>query len=193
MKLPQTENPQRYVGLYVVDFGQTTSIGFTADEVAELLESEKFSGIKVYRIYNAYPDGKMELRAVTAETFQMEMGMFFAAADQQTAKKDFDRLITIAVTNTPPGRAKVQMSQMSDGRFLTALIYPAEYNDQFSQWLLDADYKTSGTAYGGLSVLQEYNDTVSQVIERHQLFGKTQFQNRTGDQLLTSVGLAVQR
>ena len=193
MNLPQTENPHRYVGLYVVDFGQSTSIGFTADEVAELLESEKISDVKVYLICNASPDGQMELRGVTAETFQMEIGMFFEAANQQAAKKDFDKLVSLAVTTTPPGRAKVQLSQMPDGRFLTALIYPAEYNHQFSQWLIDTDYKTTGLAFGGADAVENYYADLQQVIQRHQLFGKTQFQSRTGDALLTATGLAVQR
>ncbi len=42
MKLPEVKNSERYVGLYVVDFGDHSAVGFTADEVAELLDSDKF-------------------------------------------------------------------------------------------------------------------------------------------------------
>ena len=73
MKLPEVKNGEKYVGLYIVDFGESTSVGFTAEEVGELLESKKFGGIKVYKIYNAYPDGRMELRGVVNETFQLEI------------------------------------------------------------------------------------------------------------------------
>ena len=38
MKLPELKGPEKYVGLYVVDFGQYTSVGFTALQVAELPE-----------------------------------------------------------------------------------------------------------------------------------------------------------
>jgi hypothetical protein len=41
MELPKLQKPDRYVGLYVFDFGGQVSVGFTAEEVAELLESEK--------------------------------------------------------------------------------------------------------------------------------------------------------
>ena len=69
MKLPQIKNTDKYVDLYVVDFGDHSGTGFTADEVAELLESEKFKDVKVYRIYKAYPDGKMELKRNTKRNF----------------------------------------------------------------------------------------------------------------------------
>jgi hypothetical protein len=64
MKLPEVKDSQKYKGLYVVDFGGRCGVGFTADEVAELLESEKFKDVKVYKIYKAYPDGRMELKGV---------------------------------------------------------------------------------------------------------------------------------
>ncbi len=193
MKLPEIENAQKYTGMYVVDFGESSSVGFTADEVAELLDSEQFADVKVYRICNAFPDGKMELKGVTAQTFQLEMGMFFYAGSSETAKGDYKRLIDLAVTNCPPGRAKVHHSKLGAGSFVTALIYPAEYNDEFSQWLLDGNYKTSGAAQGGIGAVQEYYDRTPEVIEKHQLFGKTQFQSRTGDELLVATKLAVQR
>ena len=50
MKLPELEKPEKYVGLYIFDFGDHVGVGFTAGEVAELLESEKYRDGKVYRI-----------------------------------------------------------------------------------------------------------------------------------------------
>ncbi|MBM4025140.1 MAG: hypothetical protein FJ280_06975, partial [Planctomycetes bacterium] len=64
MKLPRLEKPDRYQGLYVFDFGDHTGVGFTAEEAAELLESERYKEGKVYKIQRAFPDGRMELRAV---------------------------------------------------------------------------------------------------------------------------------
>ena len=89
MKLPEIKNPDKYVDLYVVDFGDRSGVGFTADEVAQLLESEKFKDVKVYRIYNAYPDGRMELKGVPNEIFQLEAGMFFYEFDETIAQGDF--------------------------------------------------------------------------------------------------------
>jgi hypothetical protein len=46
MKLTKVENSEKYVGLYVFDFGDHAGLGFTAREVAELLESEKYKNGK---------------------------------------------------------------------------------------------------------------------------------------------------
>ena len=41
MKLPKLQTPEKYVGLYVFDFGDHAGVGFTADEVAELAGQRK--------------------------------------------------------------------------------------------------------------------------------------------------------
>ena len=74
MRLPRLDNPQRYAGLFVVDFGETCSVGYTAEEVALLMESEAHADAKVYRIHNAYPDGTMELKGVPRNRFALEAG-----------------------------------------------------------------------------------------------------------------------
>ena len=193
MKLPQLKNSDRYVGLYVVDFGDYSSVGFTAQEVAEILESEKFSHCKVYKIHNAYPDGRIELKGIPAETFQLEMGMFFYETKEQSAKSDFKNLVGLAVKTAPPCRAKVHLAKYTDDKFVTAVIFPAEYNDEISKWLLNIDYKTSAPAEGGIEAVQRYYDNKPQILARHQLFAESQLQNRTGTELLANLKLAVQR
>lgn len=193
MKLPQVKNGERYVGLYVVDFGDHSGVGFTADEVAELLDSEKFKHVKVFKIYNAYPDGRMELRGVRPEVFQLEKGMFFYSQDIETARNDYKRLVDLAIREAPPGRAKVHVAKYDDDKFVIALIYPAEHDDEFSRWLLDAEYKTAGAAEGGIEAVRRYYDEAPQVLQRHQLFGQSSFKSRTGEQLLAATRIAVQR
>jgi hypothetical protein len=193
MKLPKLQKPQKYVGLYVFDFGDHAGVGFTADEVAELLESEKYKHGKVYKIHRAYPDGKLELKGVPSQTFQLESGMFFYSQDLETARQDFKRLINLAVKTSPPSRAKVQLARLDANQFVVALIYPAEYDDEISAWLLDGDYKTTGAAEGGVSAVQRYYDCKPDILERQQLFGESGQQSRTGQELLTSLKLAVQR
>jgi len=193
MKLTKVQNPQKYAGLYVVDFGDHSGTGFTAQEVAELLESEKFRHIKVYKIHNAYPDGRMELKGVPAQIFELEKGMFFYSGDLEAAQANFKRLVDLAVKSTPPARAKVHLARYADDKFVTALIYPAEYDDEFSRWLTDGGYKTAGAAEGGLEAVQRYYDAKGEILDRHQLFGQSAYESKTGEQLLASVKLAVQR
>jgi len=193
MKLPELQKPGKYVGLYVVDFGDHSGVGFTAPEVAELLESERYKDCKVYKIHNAYPDGRMELKGVPAQTFQLEAGMFFHCRDLDTAKTDFKRLTNLGIKNVPPCRAKVHLAEYDSDHFVTAIIYPAEYDDEISGWLLDGDYKTTGQAEGGIGAVRRYYDRKPEILNRHQLFGPADSISRTGRDLLACLKLAVQR
>jgi hypothetical protein len=176
MKLPKLENNEKYVGLYVLDFGEQAGVGFTAQEVAELLESERYKDCKVYKIYKAYPDGGLEL-----------------ARDLETAEADFKKLVDLAVRTAPPCRAKVHLTKYSDEKFATAIIYPAEYDDEVSSWLLEGEYQTSGAAEGGIGPVQSYYDAGTEILKRHQLFGESRFESRTGEELLAGLKRAVQR
>jgi hypothetical protein len=193
MKLPELEKPQKYVGLYVFDFGDHAGVGFTPREVAELLESEKYKDCKVYKIHKAYPDGRLELKGVPAQTFQLEAGMFFYSTASETAERDFKNLVDLAVTSAPPCRAKLHLAAYTGNKFAVALIYPAEYDDELSRWLLDRQYKTSGIAEGGIGAVQRYYDQKPEILDRHQLFAKTAFEDRTGQELLAGLRHAVQR
>jgi len=193
MKLPELEKPEKYVGLYIFDFGDHTGVGFTAEEVAELLESEKYKDGKVYKIHKAYPDGRLELKGVPSETFQLEAGMFFYSSELQTARRDFKRLVNLAVKSSPPCRAKVHLAKYGDDKLVVALIYPAEYDGEFSSWLLEGQYMTDGAAVGGVGAVQSYYDRQPEILDRHQLFGQSEAISRTGSELLTSLKMAVQR
>jgi hypothetical protein len=193
MKLPVVKQADRYVGLYVVDFGESSSVGFTAEEVAKILDSERYKDCKVYKIHRAYPDGRMELKGVRREQFQLEAGMLFYEANEPDARNDFKKLINTAVQAAPPCRAKVQLAKYSDDKFATAVIYPAEYDDEVSRWLLDNDYKTKGAAEGGTGAVQRYYQAKPEILERHQLFSKQSIESRTGEELLANLKIAVQR
>jgi len=193
MKLPKLQKPDKYAGLYIFDFGEHTGVGFTAQEIAELLESEKYKDSKVYKIHKAYPDGKLELKGVRTEIFQLEAGTFFYSSERETARRDFKRLVNLAVKAAPPCRAKVHLAKYSNDKFAVAIIYPAEYDDEISGWLLDGEYKTSGAAEAGIEPVQRYYNARPEILERNQLFSKSALISRTGEELLAGIKLAVQR
>jgi hypothetical protein len=193
MKLPKLQKPDSYVGLYVVDFGDSTAVGFTAQEVAELFESERFGHCKAYKIHKAYPDGRLELKGVQKETFQLETGMFFFSTCLDTARNDYKRLVKLGIETDVPCKAIVQLAQYNDDKFAVSLIYPAEYDDEISGWLLEHDYKQSGIVEGGVSAVTRYYDAKPEILERHQLWGRSSIESRTGEELLASTKIAVQR
>ena len=193
MELPKLQKPEKYVGLHVVDFGEHTGVGFTAQEVAELLDSEKYKHCKVYKIHKAYPDGKLELKGVQAEIFQIESGMLFYSGELDSAKGDFKGLVDLAVEMSPPCRAKVHLAKYSDTKLAAVIIYPAEYEEEVSAWLMEGRYKTAGAAEGGIEAVERYYRDKPEILERHQLFGQAAIESRTGEELLASLKLAVQR
>jgi hypothetical protein len=193
MKLPELEKPEKYVGLYIFDFDGQAGVGFTAEEVAELLESEKYKDSKIYKIHRAFPDGRLELKGVSIQTFQLEAGMFFYSSILDTAKGDFKNLVSLAIKSSPPCRAKVHLSKYSEDKFAVALIYPAEYDEEVSSWLLDGQYKTSSAAEGGIEAIQRYYNDKPKILDKHQLFGKAEHVSRTGRELLAGLKTAVQR
>ena len=193
MELPKLEKPDKYVGLYIFDFGDHAGVGFTAQEVAELLESEKYGGGKVYKIHRTYPDGRLELKGVAAETFELEAGLFFYSDDRESAERDYKGLVDLGVRICPPCRGKVHLAKYDEGKFSVGFIYPAEYDDEVSSWLIEGDYMTPGAAEGGTGAVQRYYDSAVEILERHQLFGQSDLVSRTGEELLGALKVAVQR
>ncbi len=193
MKLPELKNSEKYVGLYIFDFGDHAGVGFTAEEVAELFESERYKNCKAYKIHRAYPDGRLELKGVRPEIFQLEAGMFFYSNGLEIARADFKGLVNLAVKSAPPCRAKLHLARYTNEKFVTAIVYPAEYDDQISAWLSDGDYKTTGATEAGSEAVQRYYDYKPQILDRYQLFGKSENQSRSGAELLANLKLAIQR
>jgi len=193
MKLGEIKNADKYQGLYVVDFGDTSTVGLTAGEVGQLLESEKFKDIKVYKIHNASPDGTMELKGVPNDIFNLEMGMFFYGGDEKAVKNDYQQLVSAGVKIAPPARANVQLAKYSDDKYAVAIIYPAEYNDEFSAWLIEVDYKTAGAADGGIDAATRYYANSPEILERHQMFPQSEFEDMEAGELLAATKRAIAR
>ncbi len=197
MQLPALEVPPRYKGLYVFDFGQWCAVGYTAEEIAMLLENEQYRDGKVYQIQNASPEGQVELRGVPRTRFELESGMFFYRDDLKLAHEDFSVLRAIADIEAPPCRATAQLAdrgrQAQRGRYVTALVYPAEYESEMSRWLLAFDYAGGDTAEGGPSHVTNYREQTQRVIDKMQLWSEPAIPSRSADEVFGSVRQAVQR
>jgi len=196
MILPHIDQPQRLRGLYVYDFGEWTAVGYTAEEIAILLDHERYRGGKVYKIYRAWPDGRMELRGVPPERFKLESGVFFYRQQEQPARADFQALLAAARQVPPPCRAYVHLADRgaaSFQRYVTALIFPAEYDDEIGQWLLRLAFPGGDLVEGGISHVSNYYAEDKTILERQQLWSRAAIPSRSADQVLASVRQAVQR
>ncbi len=119
--------------------------------------------------------------------------MLFYSPTQEQARSDFKHLVSAAVAAEPPCRAKVHLVRYADDKFAVALIYPAEYEEEVSSWLLARAYRTAGAGVGGTGAVERYYRDAPEVLERHQLFSAGEAVSRTGDELLVSLKRAVQR
>lgn len=196
MILPKITQPELYSGLYVFDFGQWTAVGYTAEEVAILLESEDYREGKVYKIQRVTPDGHMELRGISCSRFQLECGMFFYRNDLDLSRADFAELAEVTEQVSPPSRAILYLAEReTDGeaRFVTALIYPAECDEEMSRWLTDRRFDGGDLVEGGISHVSNFRHGVKTILERKQLWSQSAIPSRSAEEIRASVRRAVQR
>jgi hypothetical protein len=197
MHLPALDRPQRYRGLYVFDFGDWSAVGYTAEEIALLLESEQFRTGKVYKIVRVSPEGQMELRGVAATTFQLESGMLFNRDELAAAQADFAALQALADRQAPPCRCYTHLADRGThtavARYVTALIYPGEYEDEMGRWLLDAKYAGGDTVEGGPSHVTNYQHEPRQILARAQFASASAIPAREREDVYGNVRRAVQR
>jgi hypothetical protein len=192
-RLPAVSSPEKYAGLYVFDFGERVALGYTADEILILLETEKHRDGKVYRIRRAMPDGTMELEGVPRSQFGSEDGMFFYRSTLPKARRDYEELLHIAATNPPPCQVKVHLSKLQGGAAcVTALIYPAECTQDVGQWLVRTAYQGGERVEGGIEEVADYHAAKPLIVDRHQL-GPAGSASRSAEEVLGSTHLAVQR
>jgi len=193
MRIPRTDEPGRYVGLYVVDFGQQCAIGYTAEEVAVLLESEEFAGIKVYKVHRAQPDGTMELAGVPHSRFQQESGMFFYGLDEKSSQEQYQKLVKAQVEEPPPCRVQLQLAKDTNGQVLIALIYPAEYEGEMGRWLAEIGFTFKGPVAAGVSQVSRFYAGGRELLQQEQLWPASSQQSRSREELYACLGRAVQR
>ena len=197
MILPRVEDPRRLQGLYVYDFGEWTAVGYTADEIAFLLEDKNHGGGKVYKIHRAWPDGRMELRGVSPKRFGLESGMFFYRGELEAAREDFETLRAAARETPPPCRAVLHVTERATEagrhRFVTGLIFPAEYEDEIGGWLTAIGFYGGDLVEGGVSHVANHYEEQTEILDRQQLWSRSAIPSRSPEQVLASVRQAVQR
>ena len=142
MELPALECPERYTGLYVFDFGDRVSVGYTAEEVAILLSVEAYAAGTVYRIHRATPDGTMELIGISPAGLGKQDAMRFCRAVAAEARVDFERLLALAATTPPPCRILARLVRQTNTALphATAIAFAAVEADAVSHWLRDGGF-----------------------------------------------------
>ncbi len=193
MKLPQLNNSDKYVGLYVIDFGGHSATGYTGIEVAALLESEKYADVKVFKITGAAPDGSLELQGITNDRFRLESGMFFHCLTEESAKADFDKLASFGSEQNPPCNVKLQLTRDSEGQDIIAMVYPAEYENEIGCWMIASGYRGNGPVDAGISQVERFYASDFSALESVQLKPASAIPARSFDELVKTTTCEIQR
>lgn len=195
MRLPRIDNAPAYAGLYIYDFGEWSSVGYTADEIAVLREQPEYRGGHIYRIVRARPDGYMELKGVSAERFEYESAMFFYRNHLHAARRDFSVLTADGLAERPPCGVTAQLAHRRDQRwpYATVLIYRAEHEEEVAAWLLRIGFHGGESVEGGVSTLTRFREESNEILERCQLWNTPSQSSRSPEQVLENVRAAVQR
>jgi hypothetical protein len=194
-RLPRLTEPVRYTGLYVFDFGDSVSVGYTADEIAVLLESGRYPTGRAYKIHRAYADGRLEMKGVSLTRLRGEDGLFFYRREPAAARGDYDELSRLADAAPPPCRCELQLARVSGAEYpnVVAIIYPAEHSDDISAWLTRIGYAGGDTVEAGISQLTCYYGLVVTRLDERQLRDTPDRISRSAEEVLATTHLAVQR
>jgi len=196
MNLPQLNNPETYVGLYIFDFGNDqVAVGYTAEEIAVLLEPEQYRGGKVYRIHRALPDGTIELEGVSRRRFELEDGLFFYASGIETARRDFETLNRVVDRSAPPCRMKAHLAELTGASYpyCLAILFPAEYTRAVADWLLVVEFGGGEFVEGGPSQVTAYYEASPRIVDRRQYWSTPTKDSRPAEEVLATTHLAIQR
>ena len=137
MHLPPISNPQRYVGLYVYDFGTHVSVGYTAGEIGVLLASVEHGDGTAYEIYRVSEAGGFELRGVAGARLMAQEAMGFLREDEEAARRDYESLKSVAAEHPAPCRVDVHREKLDafTPPYATILIYSVAASAVLSDWL----------------------------------------------------------
>jgi hypothetical protein len=194
MRLPPLRDPPQYAGLYVFDFGDHVSVGYTADEVAILLDSGRFAAGQAYRVHRALPDGTIELQQVGREALSREDGLLFYRHLVRDARRDFDQLTGLADNDPPPCRAIAQLAKIRTAGpgYLTALTFPAQSADWISDWLHRIKFEGGDFVRGGAAEMSCYYGADPVIIDRRD-WSDARAASRSAQEVMATTDLAVQR
>jgi len=137
MKLPAVSNPAQYTGLYVYDFGDHASIGYTAAEVRILLESPEHQGGTAYEIYRVNEFGGFELRGATPQRLAAMDAVVRLHPRGADARRDYELLRDHAEEVPIPAPLELHLARAYDfdPPDVVAMLFPQASASSVAAWL----------------------------------------------------------
>lgn len=195
MKIPAIPEPERYVGLYVYDFGTHVAVGYTAAELGVLRDSASHRHGTAYQIYRVSEGGALELRGVLDDRLVSREAMCFLRADANAARRDYESLCVVAAACPLPCVVEMQLATLPqfDPPHVTALSYAACATDALSAWLTRHGGGLGDQVVAGVDVHATLSASESERILSCRLPALLDYQDRQPQDVLRSIHQPLQR
>lgn len=194
MRLPLVSDPQRYRGLYAIDFGAWTALGFTGEEVAWLLASDEHAEALAYRVERVDGDGRMELRGVSRTSLAGSAMMLFASVDSDKAFADFQALQQAARAQPPPHAIEIALLDLpGENPHAVSLRYALHAESLVAAWLTETGFAGGDVVTGGDRARQQVAQADAAPVATAVLAADVAFQTRSPNDILANIRNPLQR
>lgn len=195
MKLPPIPNPQRYTGLFVYDFGDHVSVGYTAAEVRILRASSLHRTGQAFQIYRVDESGTIELRGILDDRLDAQEAVCFLRSDGVDARRDYDALINAAHAFPLGCECELQLGKLYDFEppHVTAMVYFAGMSLVVSGWLSRRVPEAGDLVVGGTDALAQLLASDGVRIATHKLECSSFYRDREEDEVLSAIEEPLQR
>ncbi len=195
MDIPRLSHPQCYQGLYLFDFGDHVSVGYTAEEIEILLSHPEHCNGRAYRIHQASAAGELALRGLSGMDTQAREALLFFRSTPQAARRDFETLKQAALSSAPPTVLRWHLARdpaLPLPEF-TALIYAAVCSERVGRWLQNICFEGGDQVEGGARLAGDFEQSDCTRLEEVAIAPDRRFHSRPAEVLLRDIHLPVQR
>lgn len=195
MKLPPLRHPERYAGLYLLDLGDRVCVGYTADEVAVLLASDRCRSAAAYLIHRVDERGNVELAGVSANHLVRRDILIFAFDSPDAAQAEFSRLRRLATDTPAPCPCSMELADFDEVEppHVICLTYMQAAAAVLAAWLNRIGFHAGDRVFGGPRLLSQYQAASPSPIAQCLLATAIDHESRGLDELLAALEQPIQR
>jgi len=195
MRLPPLSDPHRYAGLFVYDFGDHVSIGYTANEIRMLRETQRFRDGTAYEVYRVDECGAMELRGAGDERLAAIEAVCFQRHEGAAARRDYDGIRRAADRDPVAARVELQLARVYDfdPPDVTAVLYPVAASVVVSTWLQTHAAGLGDEIMAGEDAYIRFTQSSGMRVDSCQLAARLDYTDRPAEEVFANVDLACQR
>ena len=189
MKIPPLQQPERYAGSYLLDLGDRVCVGYTADEVAVLLETEECRSATAYLIHRVDERGNVELVGVSTKDVVRRDILIFAFDSPDAARTAFSCLRRLAAKTPAPCPCSMELTDFDgvEPSHVISLTFPQAASGQLSAWLERNEFDAGDRVFGGPQTLSQYQAAAPTPIAQCLLATTFDHKSRSREELLASL------